>query len=108
MNGAHDMGGMHGFGPIDPEPDEPVFHAAWEKRVFALTVATGFGGEWNIDMGRFARENTDPAIYLRSSYYEKWLHGLQRLLIERGHVSEAEIEQRMAQIAAREGAGGQG
>jgi nitrile hydratase len=107
MNGAHDMGGMHGFGPINPEPDEPVFHAEWEKRVFALTVATGFGGEWNIDMVRFARESTDPAIYLRSTYYEKWLLGLQRLLIERGQLSEDEIAQRMARIAAEQAAGGQ-
>ena len=107
MNGAQDMGGMHGFGPVDAERDEPVFHAEWEKRVFAMTVATGFGGEWNIDMGRFARENTDPATYLRSTYYEKWLHGLQRLLVERGHVSEEEIAERMGRItSAEQGEGG--
>jgi nitrile hydratase len=101
MNSAHDMGGMHGFGPIDPEPDEPVFHAEWEKRVFAMTVATGFGGEWNIDMARFSRESLHPAVYLRATYYEKWLLGTQRLLVERGHLSEEEIEQRMAELAER-------
>jgi nitrile hydratase subunit beta len=29
MNGVHDMGGMHGMGPIEAERDEPVFHAEW-------------------------------------------------------------------------------
>ena len=57
MNGAQDMGGMHGFGPVEPEPNEPVFHAEWEKRAFALTLAMGMPGGWNIDMSRFAREN---------------------------------------------------
>lgn len=98
MNGAHDLGGMDGFGPVEPEADEPVFHADWEKRAFAMTVALGFGGEWNIDMGRYTRESMDPALYLASTYYEKWLLGTQRLLVERGHVTEAEIEARMAEL----------
>ena len=99
MNSAHDLGGMQGFEPIAPEVDEPVFHAPWEKRAFAITVACGFGGEWNIDMARHARESLHPALYLRSTYYEKWLLGLEKLLIERGIVSEQEITQRMAELA---------
>lgn len=91
MNGAHDMGGMHGFGPVVPEPDEPVFHAEWEKRAFALTLAMGMPGGWNIDMSRFARENRDPAEYLSLSYYEIWLAGLIKLMQERGLVDEDEI-----------------
>ena len=55
MNGIHDMGGMHGLGPIDREENEPVFHHAWERRAFALNMAAGFLGEWNIDMSRYAR-----------------------------------------------------
>ena len=39
MDGAHDMGGVKGFGPVVPEPNEPVFHGDWERRAFALTVA---------------------------------------------------------------------
>ncbi len=54
MNGMHDLGGMHGFGPVDPEPNEPVFHHEWERRAFTLNLATGFLGRWNIDMGRYA------------------------------------------------------
>jgi nitrile hydratase subunit beta len=93
MNGGHDLGGMHGLGPIAPEPeaDEPVFHAEWEKRVFALTLAAGALGQWSIDMGRHARERQHPADYLRHSYYENWLAGLEKLVTERGLVSAEEL-----------------
>ena len=83
MNGAHDMGGAHGFGPVVAEVDEPTFHAEWERRVFALTIAMGASGAWNIDMSRFAREDRPPDEYLGMSYYEMWLAGLERLLAER-------------------------
>ena len=92
MNGIHDMGGMHGLGPIAREEREPVFHYEWERRAFALTVAAGFSGEWNIDMARHARERIPPARYLASSYYEKWLLGLELLLLEKGLVTRDEIE----------------
>jgi hypothetical protein len=88
VNGAHDMGGAHGFGPVVPEADEPWFHAEWERRVFALVIALGAGGRWNIDASRFARENRPPAEYLGKTYYELWLAGLERLLAERGYPSE--------------------
>jgi nitrile hydratase len=91
MNGAHDMGGKHGFGPVEPEPNEPVFHAEWEKRTFALTLAMGMPGGWNIDMGRFARENRDPAEYLSMSYFQIWFAALERMLKERDLISEDEI-----------------
>ena len=90
MNGAHDMGGAHGFGPVEPEPDEPVFHADWERRAFAITMAMGATGEWNLDEARHARENRPPADYLTRTYYEVWLGGLEKLLAERGLVSEEE------------------
>jgi nitrile hydratase len=105
VNGAHDLGGMHGFGPIDPEPDEPVFHAEWERRAFAITLAMGAQGAWNLDMSRFARERMEPGEYLRTSYYEHWLFGLQLLLTEKGLLSEAEIDERMREIAAESNAG---
>ena len=93
MNGAHDLGGMHGLGPINPEPEaeEPVFHAAWEKRVFALSLAAGALGQWNIDVSRDARERQHPVDYLRHSYYENWLAGLETLLVERGLVTAEEL-----------------
>ncbi|MCA8927551.1 MAG: nitrile hydratase subunit beta [Alphaproteobacteria bacterium] len=91
MNGAHDLGGMHGFGPIGADPHEPLFHAPWERRCFALTLAAGFTGQWNIDASRFAREQMAPAAYLSTGYYEHWLFGLEQLLVERGMASPAEI-----------------
>lgn len=92
MNGVHDMGGMHGLGPVEIERDEPVFHHEWEGRAFALNMASGFIGEWNIDMSRFAREQMPPGEYLQTTYYEHWLFGLLRLLEEKGLVPRAEIE----------------
>ena len=92
MNGIHDLGGMHGFGPVDPEPNEPVFHHDWERRAFALNLAAGFLGRWNIDMGRYAREHMPPAEYLATTYYEHWLYGLERLLVEKGLVTGKELE----------------
>jgi nitrile hydratase len=91
MNGVHDMGGMHGMGAIVREENEPVFHHEWERRAFALTLAAAFLGEWNIDMGRHSRERMPPARYLAASYYEKWLYGLELLLVERGLVTREEI-----------------
>jgi nitrile hydratase len=92
MNGVHDMGGMHGMGPIAPEADEPVFHEPWEARVFALYRATSVLGKWNIDAGRHARERIPPADYLRMSYYEKWFAGLITVLEESGLATHAEVE----------------
>ena len=80
MNGAHDMGGAHGFGPVVAEVDEPLFHADWERTVLGLVIALGAAGRWNIDMSRSARVNRSPEEYLSLSYYEVWLAGLERLL----------------------------
>jgi hypothetical protein len=91
MNGAPDMGGKHGFGPVKPEPNEPIFHAEWEKRAFALTLAMGMPEGWNIDMGGFARENRPPAEYLSMSYYQIWFAALEQMIKERGLVSDDEI-----------------
>lgn len=84
MDGIHDLGGMHGFGPVRPEPDEPTFHADWERRALAVTLATGAHGRWTIDRSRHARESLPPATYLTSSYYEIWLRALERLLVQSG------------------------
>ena len=91
MNGVHDMGGLQCFGPVRPEPDEPLFHAPWESRALAVTLAMGAGGRWNIDLSRAARESLPPATYLASSYYEIWIRALEQLMLERGLVSAAEL-----------------
>ena len=89
MNGGQDLGGIHGFGPVNAEPNEPVFHAEWEKRTFALTLGTAFHGRWNIDMSRWYRENRDPRDYLGSSYYELWFKGLEAMIAGRGLLADA-------------------
>ncbi len=92
MNGVHDMGGMHGMGPIRREQDEPVFHAPWEARVFALRRAAGAWRRWNIDAGRYEIERIPAADYLRMSYYERWFASLDALLVKRGLVTRTEVE----------------
>ena len=91
MNGAQDMGGVDGFGPVIVEQDEPVFHADWERRAFALTLAMATPGGWNIDMSRFAREDRPPSDYLSKNYYQIWLAGLERLMLECGLVALDEL-----------------
>ncbi|MCJ2122679.1 nitrile hydratase subunit beta [Methylobacterium sp. J-077] len=91
MNGAQDLGGAHGFGPVVPEPDEPVFHAEWERRVFALAMAMGYTGAWNLDGSRANRESLPPAQYLASSYYEIWLAALEKQVAATGLATRDEI-----------------
>ncbi len=91
MDGVHDMGGMHGFGKVEPEPNEPVFHAAWEGRCIALNRAMGYTGAWNIDMSRAAIEELPASLYLTASYYEKWAIRLEKMLVDRGLVDADEI-----------------
>ena len=73
MDGVHDLGGMHGFGPVAREQNEPAFHAAWEAAVYAIMRASMSNGLYNLDEFRHGVERMDPAHYLRSGYYEHWL-----------------------------------
>lgn len=89
MNGVHDMGGMHGLGPIASDPNEPLFHADWERRVLAMTLAMGAWGRWNIDVSRHARESIQGDRYLAMSYYERWFEGLAKLIDDSGLADSA-------------------
>lgn len=104
MLGIHDMGGMHGFGPVvvDDSPSK-VFHASWEARTFALNLLGAHYGVWgtSADQVRHAIERIGNVVYLNSSYYERWLHAWEPLMLARGFVGE--IELRARQAAAREG-----
>ena len=92
MNGVHDMGGMHGFGAVQPQaPGDPLFHAPWERRALGLTLAMGATGQWNIDQSRSARESLPPATYVASSYYRIWLLGMEQLMLQRGLVQADEL-----------------
>jgi nitrile hydratase len=92
MNSIHDMGGMHGLGPIAPEQNEPVWHAPWEARVYALSRAIGAWGRWPGDASRQQIEQMPAADYLRTSYYEKWLRGFTENAIRHGLVTREEVE----------------
>ena len=93
MNGVHDMGGMHGMGPIRHEKNEPTFHERWEGRVYALArVLRTRSGLWNLDAFRHGMEVLPPVEYLRMSYYEKWLAWMVTTLVATGDVTQAEIE----------------
>ncbi|HEX9070799.1 MAG TPA: nitrile hydratase subunit beta [Pseudolabrys sp.] len=91
MNGAADMGGMHGFGPIQIETNEPVFHADWEKTAFALNMAIGVASIWNLDEFRFARESLPPPQYLNMSYYGLWVATLENLMLNYGLATPEEL-----------------
>ena len=90
-NSIHDMGGMHGFGPVEPEVNESVLRADWEARVYALQRAMGATGLWTIDGGRASLENLPPLAYLAASYYKRWFLGLERRVVAHGLVGEDEI-----------------
>jgi nitrile hydratase len=89
MNGIHDMGGVQDMGPIRRERDEPVFHAEWERRAFALFNAVP---DVNWPYLRYQIELIPPADYLRMSYYERWLAALAQILIKTGMATAAEVE----------------
>jgi nitrile hydratase subunit beta len=91
MDGVHDMGGMDGFGKVEPEANEPVFHHRWEGRVLAMSRAIGVFRAWTIDTSRYAIELLSPSVYLTRSYYEKWFLRNQKLLIERGLIDADEV-----------------
>lgn len=93
MNGPHDMGGFTGFGPVRHEENEPVWHYDWEPRAFALVLAMGMTGSWNIDIARHARERQPALTYWRSSYYEMRHYALILQLVELGLVTAMEEEQ---------------
>ncbi len=100
MDGIHDLGGMHGFGAIEREAGEPVFHAEWERRVFAVDfMVEGFVEGVNIDAFRHSIECLDPVTYLTSSYYARWARALEALLVKSGVLTAEEIAERCARLA---------
>ena len=91
MNGIHDMGGMDGFGPVNPDESGPVFHEKWEGDVMAISRVMGAIGAWNIDQGRYGIEVLPPNLYL-TSYYRRWLERFERAIVKYGYADADEIE----------------
>ena len=91
MNGIHDMGGMHGFGRIERERNEPVFHERWEARMFGIAQAMTSPPGATIDRRRFLRESMPPAAYLSQSYYEHWYFARAAGMLEAGMATLEEL-----------------
>ena len=100
MNGVHDLGGKHGFGPVEREDREPYFHADWEKAVMVMNLIGMVKRIYNIDEFRHAIERMGQAEYLNTSYYEHWLASLSTLLVEKGVIGREELEARTREFAA--------
>src|SRR5262245_28116680 len=98
MNGVHDMGGTHGFGPIRPRENEDALHGAVERGVPAMAGVVRSQGVYNIDESRHGIERIPPAQYLASGYFERWLSSLKRNLVEKGVLTTEEIEARTAEL----------
>lgn len=94
MDGIHDMGGRFGYGPINPEPNEPVFHADWERSVLTMFPAVALTGAFNVDSFRHSMERIDPADYITSTYYEHWLHAVEDLGVKAGIIDPDELDRR--------------
>ena len=101
MDGVHDMGGMDGFGKIEVEENEPVFHAAWEGHVLAMQLAMIYADAWRIDQARFAQEELPPLTYLSATYYQRWLLGMEKSIIERGFATAEELKAGHATTAGK-------
>jgi nitrile hydratase subunit beta len=97
----HDMGGMDGFGKVEPEANEPPFHQKWEGRVLAMQRAMGYAGAWTIDMGRAAQEILPPDVYLTVSYYKRWALQIEHNLLKQGLVDAGEIAAGHARAPAK-------
>ena len=94
MNGIHDMGGMGNFGPVIREENEPVFHAEWERRMFAVAHAVTFTVPFGDDQLRREIERIKPADYLNSSYYELWFRAVTTILKQREVITDDDLEHR--------------
>ena len=95
MNAVHDMGGVPGFGAVELEENEPVFHEEWEGRMFGLMVSAGRGY-----FSRAAIESIEPATYLSSSYYERWMLALESAMVAKGVLTPEELEDKTSYFAA--------
>jgi nitrile hydratase beta subunit len=98
MNGIHDMGGLHGFGKVEIEANEPVFHSRWEGRVYAMTQVLDTKGIYNLDEHRHEIELMDTASYLTDGYYGRWLFAMESILARKGVISRDEVDVRMADL----------
>lgn len=99
MNGVHDLGGVHGLGPVIREGNDEAHHSAWEKRAQAIGYIMTRTGVYNIDEFRFARESMPPAHYLAARYFERTLFAIEKNLVEKGIVTEEAVSARARELS---------
>jgi nitrile hydratase subunit beta len=98
MNGIHDMGGLHGFGLVVQETDEPVFHSYWESRIFCMTQVLDTKEIWNLDEHRHEIELMNAADYITAGYYGRWLFAMERLLARKNILRAEEVQRRVNEL----------
>lgn len=92
MNSIHDLGGMHGMGPLPFEENEPVWHAEWEKGAFGINILLLMTGLYNADESRHAMEKIPALHWLAAPYYLHWVDGMDRMLVEKQIATEEELK----------------
>jgi nitrile hydratase subunit beta len=102
MDGVHDLGGMHGFGPVVRPGGELAYQERWEPRVFAISALVGIEGLGAGPGGRAVREEMDPGRYLAASYYERWLYSAEQRLLRKGTIAPGDVEAMMERLQAGE------
>jgi nitrile hydratase len=102
MDGVHDLGGMHGFGPVVEAGSEAIYHERWEPRVFAIQMLVGIERLGAGPGGRPVREEMEPADYLAASYYERWLYSAEKRLLRKGTIAPGDVERMMERLDADE------
>lgn len=91
MNSIHDLGGMHGFGRVEAERNEPPFHEKWEGRAAGILEVMTFPAGFTVDRFRYLRETLRPDLYLTQNYYEQWVYVAEQALFESGMISAEEL-----------------
>lgn len=103
MGRIHDLGGMPGFGSVDPDDDEQFpFHEAWEARIFGIVRSLRQNKVCTPDEWRHAVERLPPATYLGAGYYERWVQAAERIAIEKGLLEPGQVD---AVLAGNDGPG---
>ncbi|MDI2037252.1 nitrile hydratase subunit beta [Paenarthrobacter nitroguajacolicus] len=94
MNGVFDLAGTEGLGPVVVPEAEPVFRAEWEKTVFPMFAMCFRAGFFGVDQFRHGIEQMDPAVYLKSPYYEHWIHTVEHFGEKLGKLDMSELDRR--------------
>jgi hypothetical protein len=99
MRGSHDLGGLPA-GPVDTEPHSPTF---WEKQIDAMNMLLAQKGLRRTDENRRYVEMLGKDAYDRLTYYERWTAALARQLIDKGVLTQDEVDAKVAEIRAKLG-----